>query len=72
MTGAILRRLREHYGFTREEVARAAGRHLCWVMAVDNGSKSHSVHPNHDRRQQRNFAAYIAALRTLKARRVKR
>ena len=69
MTGAILRRLREHYGFTREEVARAASRHPCWVVAVDNGGKSHSVYAKHDRRQRRNFAAYIAALRTLKARR---
>lgn len=72
MTGTILRRLREHYGFTREAVARAAGQHPCWVVAVDNGGKSHSVYAKHNRRQRRNFAAYIAALMTLKARRAKR
>lgn len=72
MTGAMLRRLREHYGFTREEVARAAAQHPCWVVAVDNGGKSHSADVWRSRRRRRNFAAYIAALRTLKARRAKR
>ncbi|WP_298640839.1 hypothetical protein [uncultured Cardiobacterium sp.] len=72
MTGAILRRLREHYGFTREAVARAAGQHPCWVVAVDNGGKSHSADAWHSRRQRRNFATYIGALRALKARRAKR
>ena len=72
MTGALLRRLREQYGFTRGDVARAAGQHPCWVVAVENGGKSHSAEAKHNRRQRRNFAAYIAALRALKARRAKR
>ena len=72
MTGTILRRLREHYGFTREAVARAAGQHPCWVAALENGGKSHSTDVWRSRRRQRTFAAYIAALRTLKARRAKR
>ena len=72
MTGTILRRLREHYGFTREEVARAAGLHPSRVAALENGGKSHSTDVWRSRRRQRTFAAYIAALRTLKARRAKR
>ena len=72
MTGAILRRLREHYGFTRGDVVRAAGQHPCWVVAVENGGKSYSAEAKHNRRQRRNFATYIGALRALKARRVKR
>lgn len=71
MTGAILRRLREHYGFTRAEVARAAGQHPCWVAALENGGKSHSADVWRSRRQYRNFAACIAALRAL-IRRAKR
>lgn len=72
MTGALLRRLREHYEFTRGDVARVAGQHHCWAVAVENGGKSHSDDAWHSRRQHRNFAAYIAALRALKARRAKR
>ena len=65
MTGAILRRLREHYGFTRGDVARAAGQHPCWVVAVENGGKSYSAEAKHNRRQRQNFAAYLDALRKL-------
>ena len=72
MTGAILRRLREHYGFCCGNVAEAAGQHHCWVMSVELDGRSHPAWPNHDQRQHRNFAAYIAALRALKARRTKR
>lgn len=72
MTGALLRRLREHYGFTRGDVARAAGQHHCWAVAVENGGKSNSAEAKHNRWQRRNFATYIGALRALKARRAKR
>lgn len=64
MTGAILRRLREHYGFARGDVARASGQHPCWV-AVENGGKSYSAEATHNRRQRQNFAAYLDALRKL-------
>ena len=72
MTGTILRRLREHYGFTRAEVARAAGLHPSRLAVLENGGKSHSVNVWRSRRRQRTFAACIAALRTLKVRRAKR
>lgn len=72
MTGAILHRLREHYGFTREAVARAAGLRPCRLAALEKGGKSHSAYVWRSRRRQRTFAAYIAALRALKARRAKR
>lgn len=72
MTGAILRRLREHYGFDRRVLAAVAGKPAHWAASLEHAGRSHSAYPYHNRRQHRNFAAYIAALRALKARRAKR
>lgn len=72
MTGAILRRLREHYGLTREQVAIASGVPVLSIAKRElKGTSWCRVGKPHERRnlgkkRQAYFRAYLAALRIMR------
>lgn len=68
MTGAILRRLREAYGFTRTQVAKMSGLHPGAVASMERFGISAASDARHWGRKSRTWRAYIAGLRRLRAR----
>lgn len=72
MTGAMLRRLREQYGFTREQVAVASGVPVLSIAKRELKGKSWCrakkpcVRRALGKRRQAYFRAYLAALRIMR------
>lgn len=68
MTGAMLQRIREAYGYTRAQVAEMSGLHPSAVASMEHAGISAARDVRHWGRKSRTWRAYIAGLRRLRRR----
>ena len=68
MTGDVLRRLRESYGFPADKVASRAGMTVAGFKTIEREGMSYGGSVANSNRKQRNFRRVLDALRMLKKR----